>query len=300
MWAEAPLRSLRPHRRGGGLLEVAADAGPSVADLIAAARLGGAVGFVVADAATGRVLEAESPDLAQPPASVAKTITSLFALERLGVGHRFVTQLVATGPVVGGRIEGDLVLVGSGDPTLSTDMLGDMAAELAQRGVRGVTGRYLAYAGALPQIAQIDREQPDFVGYNPAISGLNLNFNRVNFEWKRRAKGYDVSMDARAERFVPLVRMARVRVVERDLPVFSYAGGAGATTGRFRPRRWARRAAAGCRCGIRRPMWRRCFRLWRRRRGLICPRRGLWTRCRRAACWCSIAAMPWPRCCATC
>jgi len=226
VWAEAPLTSPRPQARPWSKAGVAARDLPDAGPLIAAARLGGAVGYVVADAASGRVLEAANRDLAQPPASVAKTITALYALERLGIGHRFATRLLATGPMVAGQIAGDLVLVGSGDPTLSTDALGDMAAALAKAGVRGVRGRYLVYAGALPQIAQIDPGQPDHVGYNPAISGLNLNFNRVNFVWQRSAKGYDVSMDARADRFVPLVHMARIKVVNRDLPTYTYVSGA--------------------------------------------------------------------------
>lgn len=223
--AEAPLTSPRPQPRGSVAVSTASKGLPDSAALINAAGLGGTLGFVVADAATGRVLEALNPDLAQPPASVAKTITTLYALEFLGAGHRFDTRLLATGPVEGGQIEGDLILVGSGDPALSTDDMGDMAVALAKRGVRGVTGRYLAYAGALPQIAQIDAEQPDHVGYNPALSGLNLNFNRVNFVWKRGTKGYDVHMDARAERFVPQVRMARMQVVNRAAPIYTYAAG---------------------------------------------------------------------------
>lgn len=223
-FAEAPTRSPRPVPRGGAPRPAVADA----AALVAAAKLGGAVGFVVADAQTGKIIESSEGDLALPPASVAKAITALYALDRLGPGHRFATRLLTTGPVRDGVVQGDLVLSGSGDPTLSTDVLGDMAQALAAAGVRGVTGRYLAHAGALPDIAEIDADQPDHVGYNPAISGLNLNFNRVHFEWKRGAQGYDVTMDARAERFVPQVGMARMRVVNRDLPVYTYAAVPGA------------------------------------------------------------------------
>ena len=81
------------------------------------------------------------------------------------------------------------VLAGGGDPTLQTDQLGDLVARLAGTGVRGATGRFLHWAGALPRIDRISDDQPDHVGYNPAISGLNLNFNRVHFEWKRAAGG---------------------------------------------------------------------------------------------------------------
>ena len=195
--------------------------------LVAAAKLGGKVGFVLADARDGTVIEAMNGAVDLPPASVAKTITSLYALDRLGAGFRFDTRLIATGPVQDGVIAGDLVLAGSGDPTLSTDMLGDMAAALKARGVKGVRGRFLVFGGALPSVPRIDGDQPDHVGYNPAISGLNLNFNRVYFGWKQGTKGYDVVMDARAERFVPAVAMARMKVMDRDLPVYTYARGVG-------------------------------------------------------------------------
>mgnify|MGYP000063578564 CR=1 FL=1 len=102
-----------------------------VADLITAAKLGGEVAFVLVDGKSGDVLDSRNPDLPLPPASVAKTVTSLFALEKLGAGFRFKTRVLATGPVSGGIVQGDLVLVGGGDPTLQTDQLGDLVARLA-------------------------------------------------------------------------------------------------------------------------------------------------------------------------
>jgi serine-type D-Ala-D-Ala carboxypeptidase/endopeptidase (penicillin-binding protein 4) len=219
-WAEAPLTSPRPRRRGEKEHVPQAD----VADLLAEAKLGGVVGYVVANAATGTVIEAEGADVPVPPASVAKVITAMFALEKLGPAHRFTTRVLATGPVVAGIVQGDVVLAGGGDPTLDTDRLGDLVARLA---IKGVTGRFLVWGGALPEIMQIDGDQPEYVGYNPAISGLNLNFNRVNFEWKRVSGDYRLSMDARGERFVPLVDMASVRLDGREAPLFVYEGAPG-------------------------------------------------------------------------
>ncbi|THD85062.1 D-alanyl-D-alanine carboxypeptidase/D-alanyl-D-alanine-endopeptidase [Aliigemmobacter aestuarii] len=229
VWAEgavglAPASSPFPRRRGdGGAVSVR----PASAEaLIRAAELGGVTGFAVADAATGVVLEAGSADVALPPASVAKAVTAMYVLDRLGTGHRYATRLVATGPVEGGRINGDLILVGSGDPVLNTDHLAAMAATLAERGVKGISGRYLVHASALPNLPLIDADQPEFVGYNPALSGLNLNFNRVHFEWRRGQQGYAVSMDARSETLVPPVRMATMRIVPREAPLFTYEAGA--------------------------------------------------------------------------
>ena len=220
LWAEGPANILRPQRRP----EKPADKG--VAELIRSAKLApGVVAYAVADATTGRLLESVNGDQPLPPASVCKAITALYALEKLGPDHRFATRVLRSGPITDGRLDGDLILAGGGDPTFDTDKMGDLVAALAARGLRQVTGRFLAYAGALPEQDRIAADQPDYVGYNPAVSGLMLNFNRVNFEWKRANGGWSLAMDARGERFVPPVHMAKVRVAARDLPIFAYEPG---------------------------------------------------------------------------
>ena len=219
--AEAPAVVPRPRRRPAKGEDAA------LARLIEGAKLSGALAYVVADRATGRVLAAREAALPLPPASVAKAITALYALDKLGPDHRFVTRVMRVGQVVQGRLEGDLYLVGGGDPNFDTDQMGDLVAALAAKGITEITGRFIACDGALPFRFQIDAEQPGFLGYNPAISGLNLNYNRVNFEWKRAGGGYSLTMDARGERFMPMVRMADVVLAAREMPLFAYDGGDG-------------------------------------------------------------------------
>ncbi len=184
------------------------------------ARLGGEVGYVVADLATGRVLDGLNADNPMPPASVTKAVTTLFALERLGGDKCLVTRVLATGPVQGGVLQGDLILSGGGDPSLDTDRMGDLAQALAVTGLRRISGRFLVYGGALPYVERIADDQPDFVGYNPAVSGLMLNYNRANFVWAAGKLG----VNAEGKRFIPPVRSVAVDLAQREAPLFVYEG----------------------------------------------------------------------------
>ena len=218
--ANAPDTSTRPSVRPAG--GAVAAAGPAEG-MIAEKGLTDRVAFVVADARTGEVLESVNPIRPQPPASTLKTVTALYALETLGADHRFQTTVIATGPVQGGRVAGDLVLVGGGDPALDTDGLDDLARQVRAAGITSVGGSLLVSSGRLPIFERIDRSQPEHVGYNPAVGGMNVNFNRVHFAWARSGAGYATKMEARTERFAPLVDSSRMSVADRSLPVYTYA-----------------------------------------------------------------------------
>ncbi|MFT4960507.1 MAG: D-alanyl-D-alanine carboxypeptidase/D-alanyl-D-alanine-endopeptidase (penicillin-binding protein 4) [Paracoccaceae bacterium] len=202
------------------------DAG--IGALIKAAGISGVVACSVADVETGRVLEAVNGKTGLPPASVAKALTTLYALEVLGPEYQFATRIITTGSVSNGILTGDVILAGGGDPTLTTDDLALLAAGLKSVGVREVRGAFRVYDGFLPYVHSIDAQQPDQLGYSPAVSGIALNYNRVHFEWKRGTSGYAVTMDARTKRYRPAVQMARMKVVNRRVPVYTYADRKGA------------------------------------------------------------------------
>lgn len=95
---------------------------------------------VLAVAEDGRVLASEAADVAVHPASVTKIATTLALLERLGPQHRFVTRIVGTGPLEGGRLDGDLVVEGGRDPFFVYESGLLLLAGLNERGVRRVAG----------------------------------------------------------------------------------------------------------------------------------------------------------------
>ncbi|SDE83294.1 D-alanyl-D-alanine carboxypeptidase/D-alanyl-D-alanine endopeptidase [Limimaricola pyoseonensis] len=240
--AEAPQRALRPEARPvavgsvstSGTAAIAQEAAPKPSGLrprsreatdifVEDARLGGRTSFVALDAGSGEILDRHEAFTRMPPASVAKSVTALYALDALGPDHRFETTLVATGPVVEGTLQGDLVLAGTGDPTLDTDALSEMVAALDLAGVRRVAGGFSVWGGALPQQDRIDPVQLPHLGYNPAVGGLNLNYNRIYFSWERQSGGdYALSLDARGTSARPEVEIATIEAVDRGSPVYDY------------------------------------------------------------------------------
>src|SRR5262245_30893151 len=75
-------------------------------------------GVLVVDAATGKTLYAHNADQLFAPASVTKLYSCAAALVALGADHRFETPVYRRGELKGGRLTGDLILVGKGDLTM--------------------------------------------------------------------------------------------------------------------------------------------------------------------------------------
>ncbi|MEJ8561464.1 D-alanyl-D-alanine carboxypeptidase/D-alanyl-D-alanine-endopeptidase [Yoonia sp. GPGPB17] len=191
--------------------------------MVAEKGFSGDFGVVVADLQTGEILEDIGGENAQPPASVTKAFTALYAIEALGEGHTFETRIYADGDIEDGVLNGNLILAGGGDPNLVTDQIAELAQRLKDTGLREVKGDFLVWDNALINQDEIDESQFDYLGYNPTITGLNLNYNRVHFEWKLDGEDYVTTMDARSENYRPAVTTARIRVIDRASPVFTYS-----------------------------------------------------------------------------
>ncbi len=145
------------------------------------------LGVLLFDPASGRVLVEHRADAPFIPASTEKVGTALAALDTLGPGFRFTTTLHATGPVRDGVLDGDLVLRGGGDPTLDTNALRTLVAGLTGAGVTRVDGRFRVDDSLYPRAAEIDPGQPEAATYNPAVSALSVNYNRIELRWRREA-----------------------------------------------------------------------------------------------------------------
>jgi D-alanyl-D-alanine carboxypeptidase/D-alanyl-D-alanine-endopeptidase (penicillin-binding protein 4) len=72
-----------------------------------------------------------------------KLFTTAAALTRLGPDEQFETSLVAPGGIVGGVVQGDLILQGGGDPSLGRAAISRLVAEARANGLVDVSGRLL-------------------------------------------------------------------------------------------------------------------------------------------------------------
>lgn len=196
--------------------------GREIRELLKFAPVGSDITFVVCDTDTGEELENLNPLRSLPPASVMKAITGFYALDILGPEFSFQTRLMINGPINNGTLEGDLILVGGGDPTLDTDALYDLCKLLSDSNLKNLTGDFKVYSSDWPSINSIDPDQPSHLSYNPSISGLNLNFNRIFLEWKRKQAGYSLTLEARGLKARPSIDGIKVKLSDRTSPVFEY------------------------------------------------------------------------------
>ncbi|TDE01317.1 D-alanyl-D-alanine carboxypeptidase/D-alanyl-D-alanine-endopeptidase [Jiangella asiatica] len=105
---------------------------------------GGQASVVVRDAASGETLYEHDPDQRLMPASNEKLLTSAVAMDVLGPGYTFTTTVATTGRQTGPILRGDVHLRGTGDPTMLAADYAELAARIADDGVRVISGRVVA------------------------------------------------------------------------------------------------------------------------------------------------------------
>ena len=107
-----------------------------VSSIVREANLGENVSVVIANAATGSRLHERRGDALMNPASNMKLLTAAAALDVLGPAFRMRTGLY--GRIGDGGRVSDLVIRGSGDPSLRMSDLVELASGLPRRGVQRI------------------------------------------------------------------------------------------------------------------------------------------------------------------
>jgi D-alanyl-D-alanine carboxypeptidase/D-alanyl-D-alanine-endopeptidase (penicillin-binding protein 4) len=108
----------------------------------------GTAGCAIIDLDTGETLVSRNADQGLIPASNMKLVTSIAALSQLGAEFEFITRVMADGKLEGGTLNGNLCVIGGGDPNLSgrfregdpLAIFREWAAALKQKGVTKISG----------------------------------------------------------------------------------------------------------------------------------------------------------------
>ena len=158
----------------------------------------GRFGYILVDVESGEVVDETNADGLFIPASLSKIPTTIVAMKVLGLGASFATRVKADGKIANGVLEGDLHLIGGGDPSIDSKDLVGLSEQIRDAGVQSITGQFIYHDSALPKERWLDKKQPWQAPYNPSMGGLNLNYNRVQFRWSRdsghlRVRGAAVS-----------------------------------------------------------------------------------------------------------
>jgi D-alanyl-D-alanine carboxypeptidase/D-alanyl-D-alanine-endopeptidase (penicillin-binding protein 4) len=123
----------------------------------------------------------------QTPASNQKLITAAVAADKLGWDFTYTTKIYATAPLSGEELNGDLVVVSNGDPTINTrhpDRWGAFdawAKQIYAKGLRRVNGQLIGDDSAFAEPGWgVGWAWDDLsLGYGAAVGALQYNENQI-------------------------------------------------------------------------------------------------------------------------
>lgn len=153
------------------------------------------------------------------PASVMKTLTTFAALDTLGPSYTWSTDAFVSAPIVNGTLRGDVILRGSGDPSLTWDRLEQLLRELRSRGLRDIQGDLVIdrslFAAEPPTGADFD-DQP-LRAYNATPDALLVNFKAISIRLSPGAAGTPM-LATSVTPYSPLTIDSSVRTVAGACP----------------------------------------------------------------------------------
>lgn len=125
-------------------------------------------------------------DTAVSPASTAKLVTTLLALEKLGVNHRWLTGFYTDAePDAKGKLKGNLYVKGSGDPNFVIEDFEMELSRLYASGVRSIEGDVVIDRSRfdVPDTSENAFDGRGSRPYNVSPDAALINYRNLSFEF---------------------------------------------------------------------------------------------------------------------
>ena len=148
-------------------------------------------GFIVTSLTSHEVLVEHDADTLLNPASNVKLVTTLAALSILKPDYRFKTEYYIDG-------DGDLIVKGYGDPSITNERLMHVARALELRGIKEIKGDIIldtTYFEDEGQAKGWSQERHNPKSYTAPIGALSLNSNTVNISIRSESPGVPASFE---------------------------------------------------------------------------------------------------------
>jgi len=183
-------------------------------------------GVEVTNLRTGRRLFQHNSNHLFTPASNMKLLTAAAALKRLGPSYRYETGLYVDGPIRNGVLRGNVIVRGSGDPTIGgyeqrsspTTVFQDWADSLKAAGISRIEGAIIGDDDPFSDVPLGDGWSWNDVPYSYAaeVNGLVFNTNTIDLEVRGRRSGMpaQITWAPFETDFVRVIN--RTRTVPRD------------------------------------------------------------------------------------
>ena len=137
----------------------------------------------VQDVDSGEIVVSWQDDVPRNPASTMKLLTTLVGLDVLGSNYKWTTEVFALGEIEDGRLDGDLLIRGHGDPFLVTERVWQMLRLVRQAGIHEIGGNLLiddSYFD-VPEHDPAEFDRQPLRAYNVAPNALLMNFKVVRY-----------------------------------------------------------------------------------------------------------------------
>jgi D-alanyl-D-alanine carboxypeptidase/D-alanyl-D-alanine-endopeptidase (penicillin-binding protein 4) len=170
------------------------------------------IGLFIQGVDNEKPLIALHADLFLNPASVIKLVTTAAALDMLGQGYRWSTEVMYTGNIEGHTLNGDLYIRGNGDPYLTPERFWRLLNRIYIVGIHRITGDVLI-DNSYFEPGKVDYaafDQQPYRTYNVGPNAVLVGFQATEFHLDIDTTGTDPAV-----KITPFPQSPRLRIINQ-------------------------------------------------------------------------------------